>query len=71
MITRILLPLDGSQAAEMALPYAEELSRRLGTEIVLLHVLKPELRLAETEHRAYIDKIAESLSQPRTIVKTS
>jgi hypothetical protein len=40
MFGRILLPLDGSEVAEMAIPYAKEFAGRLGSEIVLYHVHK-------------------------------
>jgi nucleotide-binding universal stress UspA family protein len=63
MIARILLPLDGSKAAEIAIPYGEELSRRLGAEVVLLHVLRPDHRQHEDEQRLYMDNIAEGLAQ--------
>ncbi len=39
MYKRILVPLDGSPLAEVALPYAEELALRLGAEITLLQVV--------------------------------
>lgn len=35
-IRRILVPLDGSELAEMALPYAEELAKRLNGEVLLM-----------------------------------
>jgi len=38
MYEKILVPLDGSELAELALPYAEELSGRLGSEVTLLAV---------------------------------
>ncbi len=38
MISRILVPLDGSKLAECVLPYAEEMGQRLGAEIVLVSV---------------------------------
>jgi len=38
-ITRIVVPLDGSEGAEAALPYAEELARRLSLPISLVQVL--------------------------------
>jgi nucleotide-binding universal stress UspA family protein len=41
MYERILGPLDGSQLAETALPYAEELAGRLGSEVTLLYVSEP------------------------------
>ena len=39
MIKRILVPLDGSELAERALPCASELSRALGAELILLGVV--------------------------------
>ena len=38
MFEKILIPLDGSDLAEVALPYAEELMRRLRSQMVLLCV---------------------------------
>lgn len=37
---RVLVPLDGSSMAEAALPPAEALAWRLGSELVLVHVLE-------------------------------
>jgi len=37
---RIIVTLDGSASSEAALPAAEELARRLGSSIMLLHVLE-------------------------------
>jgi nucleotide-binding universal stress UspA family protein len=39
--SRILLPLDGSKRAEVALPFASALSEKLGSEVLLLHVVQP------------------------------
>jgi nucleotide-binding universal stress UspA family protein len=36
MFTQILIPLDGSDVAERALPYVEELARRFGSTVLLL-----------------------------------
>jgi len=55
---RILVPLDGSELAELALPFAEELAARSGSEITLLCVGES----AETEdyakHEIYLEQIA-------------
>ncbi len=40
MFTNILVPLDGSQLAEMALPHALHLARIFQSRLVLLHVLE-------------------------------
>ncbi len=37
-IDRIIVPLDGTDYAETALPYAEEMARRLDLEIILIRV---------------------------------
>ena len=41
MFTRVLVPLDGSAAAEAALPYAERLARHAGAEVLLVRVVPP------------------------------
>ncbi len=43
MYERMLVPLDGSQLAEVALPYAEGLAKRIGAEIFVACVEKPNL----------------------------
>ena len=40
MYDRLVVPLDGSKLAEVALPYAEELAGKMNSEIVLLSVLE-------------------------------
>ncbi len=41
MFDRILVPLDGSDASERALPVAEELARRFQGSLVLVEVVNP------------------------------
>src|SRR5689334_850083 len=41
MISTILVPLDGSELAERALPIAEHLSRRLGARLLLIRCVYP------------------------------
>lgn len=43
--SRILIPLDGSSLGAAALPYAEELARKMKAEIKLLHIPLPSYRL--------------------------
>jgi nucleotide-binding universal stress UspA family protein len=40
LFERIIVTLDGSASSETALPAAEELARRLGSSLVLLHVIE-------------------------------
>jgi len=58
MYEKILVPLDGSSAAEIALPYAEEIAAKQGAEIILASV--SELTAVETDHlyRSYLEGIA-------------
>ena len=75
MIDRILLPLDGSEQAEAALPYAVALHRAFGSRIVLLRVVeanadRPGLfsesmgwRLAEAEGRSYLEQVARRVKE--------
>jgi universal stress protein A len=54
-IARVLVPTDFSVCSMWALRYAEEMARRFGAEIVLVHVdqsLVPASQLAETQHAA-------------------
>ena len=60
MYERILVPLDGSELAEMALPYVEEVAKRLNSEVLLLtaNALGEDL---ERLLRPYLEKRAEVL----------
>ena len=61
MFEKILIPLDGSNLSEMALPYGEELAGRLGSELILLHVHGPEHQEYEHMHQLYLDLMAENI----------
>ncbi len=41
LLDKILLPLDGSESGEAALPYISELTKRLWAEVTLLQVITP------------------------------
>jgi nucleotide-binding universal stress UspA family protein len=56
---RILVPLDGSEAAEVVLNLAKNLTVRSGTALTLLHVCTPEQHQWERLHLGYIEHIAE------------
>lgn len=49
MITQIVVPLDGSEIGEHALPYALALARRAGAALTLLHVHQPHMPGAALE----------------------
>jgi nucleotide-binding universal stress UspA family protein len=58
MFEKILLPLDGSEAAEVALLYGEELVKKLGSELVLFHVCGPEHKHYLHMHETYLNTLA-------------
>jgi nucleotide-binding universal stress UspA family protein len=63
MYKRILVPLDGSELAERALPYAEELAGKLGSEIILMNVRAPAEDPNNPEHRVYLTKMVATTKQ--------
>jgi len=61
MFKKILVPLDGSKLAELALPYAAQLAATLGSEITLLTVIG-----SSDEHdtnRVYLEGVAKEINQ--------
>jgi nucleotide-binding universal stress UspA family protein len=63
MYKRLLVPLDGSELAERALPYVEELASKLGSEIILVNVRKPSEDPDNPEHRVYLSKMVATVEQ--------
>ena len=63
MFERILLPLDGSEQSEMALPYGEELASKLGSEVILYHVHGHEHQQQGHMHQMYLDRLAETVQR--------
>jgi nucleotide-binding universal stress UspA family protein len=63
MYKKILIPLDGSQLAEVALPYVEELCGRMGSEVTLLHIETLSDDSYQHMHQFYIDKMVELTKQ--------
>jgi nucleotide-binding universal stress UspA family protein len=59
MYKKMLVPLDGSELAEVVFTYAKELAGRLNLDVVLLHVCTEELRDFAPMCQAYIDHAAE------------
>ncbi|MFP3976044.1 MAG: universal stress protein [Dehalococcoidia bacterium] len=55
MYERLLVPLDGSELAEGALPFVEELARKFSSEIILLTACEPGDYM-ERPLRAYLEK---------------
>lgn len=61
MYKRMLVPLDGSELAEKVTPYAKELAGRLDLDLVLLHVENPMEHDSTPVHRAYIERMVETM----------
>lgn len=57
MWKRVLVPLDGSNLAELALPYAEELAVAFSSEVVLLHVSESGEDQYRHMHQLYIEEL--------------
>jgi len=56
---KIVVPLDGSKLAEAALPYAEELAAKMGSEIILLSVLPSGEAQEYQKHQTYAARVTE------------
>jgi nucleotide-binding universal stress UspA family protein len=85
MLQKILAPLDGSQLAEQALPYAEALARNFNGELILLWVIPPPiiaseygdlavydaaLTSAEVEANRYLSNLQETYRQRQIRTRT-
>ena len=57
MYERVLVPLDGSDIAELSLPFAEELAAKLGSEIILLCVSESVEAEDYAKHEIYLEQI--------------
>jgi nucleotide-binding universal stress UspA family protein len=57
MYKKILIPLDTSKLSEIALPYAEELAVKLGSELILLHVGTLADGADKSDHSVYLRNI--------------
>ncbi len=78
LVTRLVVPLDGSALAESVLPYVKDMASKLEYTVVLLRVVRPlhyfwagehppeiheENEVMESEAREYLQATAESLSR--------
>ena len=60
MFEKIIVPLDCSKLAEAALPYAEELGAKMGSQIILLSVIGSGDHEKLANYYDYIEKIREA-----------
>jgi manganese transport protein len=81
MYRKILVALENSRADDTLVPHVAELARRLGSELLLVHVADgwaarnfAHLKLAESDEmkadRAYLDGIAARLRETHLVVQT-
>jgi nucleotide-binding universal stress UspA family protein len=63
MWKRILVPLDGSNLAELALAYAEELAIAFSSELVLLYVSEAKESQYRHMHQLYIDGVVKRVGE--------
>jgi len=61
MYRKILVPLDGSELAELALPYAEEMAGRFGSKLTLLHVSQSAEDPREHLYQSYFEKVSANI----------
>ena len=59
MWKKILVPLDGSDLAELALPYAEELANAFKSEVILLNVCETAESRYRHMHELYVKDVAD------------
>jgi len=71
MYRRMLVPLDGSELAEVVFTYAKELAGRLDMDIILLHVSTPSAKGFMPMQRAYIKRAAEIVKRQAREVQQS
>jgi len=70
MYKRMLVPLDGSELAEVVFTYAKELAGRLDLDIILLHVTRQAAENTMPMRKAYIERAVEAIQrQSREIQK--
>ena len=63
MYRKILIPIDGSKLAELALPYAECLARTFGSEVILLSIVESTDSEYQHMHQLYVEKLADLVKQ--------
>jgi nucleotide-binding universal stress UspA family protein len=66
MLEKVIVPLDGSSTAEVALPYAEEFVARTGDELILLFVKEANDYRSENILQAYLDNMAQKARDKAT-----
>jgi nucleotide-binding universal stress UspA family protein len=63
VLEKVIVPVDGSVTAEVALPYAEEFAARTGTVLTLLFVKETGDYRSENILQAYLDTLAQKAKE--------
>jgi nucleotide-binding universal stress UspA family protein len=72
MYHRLLVPLDGSELAEVVFTYAKEIAGRMDIDVTLLHVASPGGKNLQPMQEAYIKRAAEKVKrQAREVQQNS
>ncbi len=61
MPEKLLVPLDGSKLSEVVLPYVEELTTKIGYEVILINVRSPAEDPYHPDLKEYLQNIAEKI----------
>jgi nucleotide-binding universal stress UspA family protein len=69
MYKKVLVPLDGSEIAEILFAYAKELASRLNLDMLLLHVCTPEDYELHPMHRMYVEHAVDLIRQHSSAVR--
>ena len=63
MYETMIVPLDGSRAAEMVIPYAEEVAAKLGSQMILVSVSESLPANMEQLYQAYLEHITQQVQR--------
>ncbi len=66
---RILVPLDGSNAGEIVLPYVEEIVFRLGEETHFVSVCQPETQEMDHLYGSYLERVAREARERMIVLR--
>ncbi|MBI2854108.1 MAG: universal stress protein [Chloroflexi bacterium] len=61
MFRKVLVPLDGSNTAEVVLPYVREIAAAFGSEVILASVVDTSIAGADRLYRYYLERVQENL----------
>jgi nucleotide-binding universal stress UspA family protein len=70
MWKKILVPLDGSDRAELALPYAKELAGTFNSELVLLYVSEEDEEHLNM-HQLYLERLAVQMKKRKKLKRVN